>query len=152
MKMDLIDRTELKKRLCNSCDISDDICKNILHATCEKMDIIDKMPTVSYMNWISVNKKLPEDTCNGEIYLVTYKFKRKNGSTGYDVSTAFFTNNLHELDKYDFPDESHNRPGWYDYDSEAGFYEIDTDPSKTCGRKVIAWMPLPEPYHEEEEE
>jgi hypothetical protein len=44
-----------------------------------------------------------------------------------------FTSNLSKVDKYDF--EGKNRPGWYKYSSEWGYYE-ETG--------VTHWMPLPE--------
>ena len=43
--------------------------------------------------------------------------------------------NLRGIDEYDFIDK--NRCGWYEYDSEWGYYEIDN---------IVGWMELPEPY------
>lgn len=43
-----------------------------------------------------------------------------------------YTTSLASVDAYDFSDE--DRPGWYDYDGETGYYEVDS---------VTHWMPLP---------
>jgi hypothetical protein len=42
---------------------------------------------------------------------------------------------LHEVDEYDFPK---HEAGWYNYDSEYGYYKIEN--------VIVAYMPLPEPY------
>jgi hypothetical protein len=76
--------------------------------------------------WISVKDSLPNE--NG-LYLC---FCKGYGNHHYyDVVT--FANCLEKVDKYDF--EGRNRCGWYNYDSEYGYYEQD----------VTHWMPLPEP-------
>lgn len=80
--------------------------------------------------WISVEEKLPEE--EGQ-YIVTTKF-------GIKISS--FSNNLYKLDKYDFADyKGKQRKGFYNYDSEYGYFEQD----------ILAWMPTPEPYREDEE-
>lgn len=85
--------------------------------------------------WIPVWERLPEER---GVYLVTQKaifpghvFRRIVG----------YAPNLHDVDEYDFADKK--RPGWYEYDSEWGYRELDD---------VIAWMPLPEPYKAESED
>lgn len=50
----------------------------------------------------------------------------------YYRSIASFTHNLEEVDDYDF--RGKNRAGWYDYDSEYGYYELE---------RVAYWMLLP---------
>ncbi len=50
----------------------------------------------------------------------------------YHIQISNFAKNLYEVDKYDFPNDK--RSGWYKYDSEYGYYEIDN---------VIAWTELP---------
>lgn len=65
---------------------------------------------------------------------------RKNGaylvvtksSSGTHISISNFAKNLYKIDKYDFYDAK--KSGWYKYDSEYGYYEIDN---------VIAWTELP---------
>ena len=59
-------------------------------------------------------------------YLVT--------TDGNYVAIKSFAKNLRKIDKYDFDKAE---PGWYDYDSDFGYYKY---------HKVIAWMELPEPY------
>lgn len=78
------------------------------------------------MEWISVKDRLPNE--NG-IYLVVKQWNLRR-----TVSTCDFTLNLHELDDWAFPDEK--RPGWYNYDSDEGFYEV---------KNVTHWAKLPEP-------
>lgn len=55
------------------------------------------------------------------------------------VALAAFTDNLHKLDPYDFADKKYNRPGFFNYDSEWGYYEVTN---------VTAWMPIPEPWED----
>ena len=50
------------------------------------------------------------------------------------VAIASYATDLHKVDEYDFPK---HEAGWYNYDSEYGYYELDD---------VVAWMPSPEPY------
>lgn len=81
--------------------------------------------------WIPVSERLPEDG----IYLVTVE-----RTTGVQrIETKSFAKDLHRVDDFDFPE---HKCGWYDYDSEYGYWE-DTN--------VIAWMSLPEPYKAESE-
>lgn len=81
--------------------------------------------------WIPCNERQPEE--DGE-YLVTLRWDNyPNG-----VETLHFTNDLSSVDRVGYAGEK--RPGWYEYDSDYGCYEIDN---------VIAWMPRPEPYKED---
>lgn len=52
-----------------------------------------------------------------------------------------YTLSLASVDAYDFSYE--NRPGWYGYDGEWGYYEIED---------VTHWMPLPDPPNSAKEE
>jgi hypothetical protein len=79
--------------------------------------------------WIPVSEPPKK---NGK-YLVTLRF-----ITHDTVETAKYSNNMHEVDALDFPE---NKAGWYNYDSEYGYYEQDS---------IIAWMPLPKPYEPQE--
>jgi len=81
--------------------------------------------------WIPVSEKLPQ---NGT-YLVTVR--SMVGVPRIDIRS--FAKDLNKVDEFDFPK---HKCGWYDYDSEYGYWE-DTE--------VIAWMPLPEPYKVEQE-
>lgn len=76
--------------------------------------------------WISVNDRLPEK--KGK-----YLCYQESIYEGF-IRVCSFALNLEQVDEYDFHGEK--RCGWYDYDSEYGYYE-HTD--------VIYWMPLPEP-------
>jgi len=81
--------------------------------------------------WIPCNERQPEE--DGE-YLVTLRWSDYPNS----VETLYFTNDLSSVDGVGYAGEK--RPGWYEYDSDYGCYEIDN---------VIAWMPRPEPYKED---
>lgn len=86
--------------------------------------LIEEAPTVG--GWISVTNRLPGV---GGRYLVYNVF--------YGNALAFvagFSTCLEDVDDYDFDGEK--RPGWFNYDDEYGFYEIDG---------ITHWMPLPEP-------
>lgn len=81
--------------------------------------------------WIPCNERQPEE--DGE-YFVTLRWSDYPNS----VDTLHFTNDLSSVDRVGYAGEK--RPGWYEYDSDYGCYEIDN---------VIAWMPRPEPYKED---
>lgn len=83
--------------------------------------------------WIPVSERLPEDGT----YLVT--LERFYGGEPI-INIRSFAKDLNKVDKFDFPK---HKCGWYDYDSEYGYWE-DTE--------VIAWMPLPKPYEPQESE
>ena len=99
------------------------------------MFFVERMPSVSMEKtgrWIPVSEKLPEDG----IYLVTAE--RTTGKPRVGIKS--YAKDLNRVDDFDFPK---HKCGWYDYDSEYGYWE-DTD--------VIAWMPLPQPYEPQESE
>ncbi len=82
-------------------------------------------------DWISVKDRLPEKK---DSYLVVEdlfgdKIEKICG----------FTKNLSDVSFVDF--DGNTNPGWYDYDSEYGYFEV---------QNVTHWMPLPEPPKEEE--
>lgn len=83
------------------------------------------------MEWILCKDELPKN--NRVKYLITRKMFLYPDNT---VEIAYFSNNLKEVDEYDF-DEA--RAGFYSYD-EGGYYEI---------KNVVAWMECPYPYKEE---
>lgn len=57
-----------------------------------------------------------------------------------EVDIANYTDNLYKVDGYDFEDKK--RAGWYEYDSEYGYFELNN---------VKAWQELPSNYKESEE-
>lgn len=57
-----------------------------------------------------------------------------------EVDIADYTDNLYKVDGYDFKDKK--RAGWYEYDSEYGYFELDN---------VKAWQELPSDYKESED-
>ena len=71
--------------------------------------------------WVSVKDKLPKKNNDYLCVLNTHT-----------ISVCSFAHNLKKVDKYDFDAK---KSGWYDYDSEWGYYEITN---------VTHWMPLPE--------
>ncbi len=96
----------------------------------EAIDIAIK--AIEQTTWIPVSERLPEDGT----YLVTVE--GIDGEPRIDIRS--FANDLNKVDEFDFPK---HKCGWYDYDSEYGFWE-DT--------RVTAWMPLPKPYEPQESE
>ena len=85
--------------------------------------------------WIPVSERLPEKKGT---YLVTQKAIFPDHIIRRIVGYA---PNLHDVDEYNF--KGKKCPGWYDYDIEWGYRELDD---------VIAWMPLVEPYKAESED
>lgn len=75
---------------------------------------------------------------NGQ-YLVTVRYYI-NDVVYNKIQLVKYANNLSKVDKYDF--DFNTNPGWYDYDSEYGYYPVGN---------VVAWMELPEAYKEGEE-
>ena len=95
----------------------------------EALEIAIELLSTNKSEWISVSERLPED---GD-YLVT--IESIDGTLRINMRS--FAKDLNKVDKFDF---SKHKSGWYDYDTEYGYWE-DT--------RVIAWMPLPEPYKAE---
>lgn len=87
--------------------------------------------------WTPVERELPKAK-DGE-YLVT---RRDAIGRPTIVTKRSYAKNLYRVDEFDFHDKK-GASGWYDYDSEYGYY-IDTN--------VVAWMPLPKPYDSQESE
>ena len=77
------------------------------------------------MKWNKCSKSLPPE--DGQYLIVQNLF-----DVTQMIKTCYFTDDLHEMDELDFPDEQ--RPGFYDYDSEYGHYECTN---------VTHWMELP---------
>lgn len=87
------------------------------------LEDIKNAPTVG--GWISVKNRLPGEDGSYLVYCTSY------------CNVADFSICLENVDDYDF--EGKNRPGWFNYDGEYGYYEITG---------VTHWMPLPEPPKE----
>lgn len=80
--------------------------------------------------WTSVKERLPDK--NG-LYLCCYDA----GGGHWYITIRSFTNNLEEVSNHDF--YKINRPGWYDFDFEYGYFER---------KNIEYWMKLPEPPKE----
>lgn len=99
----------------------------------EAMDM--GIEAIKNQTWISVKDRLPEEGS----YLVTRKYICRDETY---IDLLEFSNDLYKLDKYDFQQyKGKQKKGFYEFNSEFGFYEID---------EVIAWMPLPKPYIQSE--
>lgn len=77
------------------------------------------------MEWTQTSHKLPR--ISGRYLVIRLIFKHLS------VDTMYFASDLSDLDQYSF--KYKKRPGFYDFDSEYGYYEVD---------KVIAWGEIPE--------
>ena len=75
--------------------------------------------------WYNAKTEPPKE--NGK-YLCVTQFSMHQS---YDIYG--WANRLRDVDKHDF--KGIKRGGWYSYDGEYGFYEVD---------RVTHWMPLPE--------
>jgi hypothetical protein len=122
---------ELVKRLRDISNSDSNIKSNYIGLT--MIQATDAIEELSKPKWIPVTDRLPNE--RGGRLLVCLKL-----STGeLWQSICRYANNLHDVDKYDFPNE--NRQGFYCYDNEWGEYtEIEN---------VTHWMPLPPPPKEE---
>ena len=79
--------------------------------------------------WISVEDRLPED---GK-YLCCFS----SLGLGWCIDVLSYASDLNSVDDWEFYNEHHG--GFYDLDSEYGYYEISG---------VAYWRPLPEPPEE----
>ena len=77
-------------------------------------------------DWVKCSEKLPDQ--NGEYLVVKSIFGMFN-----KIDLCMFALNLYEVDEFEF--QYDKRPGWYDCDSETGYYEW-TD--------ITHWAELPE--------
>lgn len=103
------------------------LCEKCIHYDVCKDEYKDKLRCSDFKNkanfeWTSVKDKLPKE--NGD-YLCCCEDKY--------ICIYSFAKNLSKIDKYDF--HGKRKSGWYDYDSDWGYYEISS---------VTHWMPLPE--------
>lgn len=109
---------------------------------------LDNVPTVTdSCQWTPVTEKLPVLTDDEDNeFLVTIKMTRSTREPMYYVIIASYSENLLSLDEFDFPGE--DRPGWYGYDPEEGFFDIEHNIGN-FKREVVAWAPVPKPYGKE---
>ena len=109
-------------------------CEEKLVRKISKSDLVNALsqyfnPKTNFDKWTPVSDPPKED----DRYLVTLH----DIHFGNAIGILRYSHNLHELDKYDFPNEE--RAGWCTYDNEWGYIEYNN---------VIAWMSLPKPYKE----
>ena len=87
------------------------------------LEDIANAPTV--YRWVSVKDRLPSDDGRYLVCNISY--------CNASAFVASFSTCLENVGEYDFDGEK--RPGWFSYDDEYGYYEIDG---------VTHWIPLPE--------
>lgn len=93
-----------------------------VRSDCGVERLADEICAIGLTNWVPVSEGLPVDCVE---CLVTTK-----DVTGYSfVKTCFYG-------------EAEDINGFYDYDPDYGFWEVDN---------VVAWMPLSAPYKGEED-
>ena len=93
----------------------------------EKYEEVDFAPMKDQPKWIPVKEKLPKR--NGDYLVIS------DSPICRRILIASFAKNLDKVDKWAFPFRGENRPGWYDYSCDWGYFEHDN---------VTHWMPLPE--------
>ena len=123
----LIDADEMIKGICFIIEDSKELLTSsvVRKAMLELVDRIKTVDAPTVDGWISVKDRLPGV---GGCYLVCNAFCGNGLAFVADFSTC-----LENVDEYNF--EGEKRPGWFKYDDEYGFYEIDG---------ITHWMPLPE--------
>lgn len=80
------------------------------------------------MQWFNARTNPPTE--EGKYLCITRFDEFKTVPPFYNVYD--YSLNLESVDEFDFNGEK--RPGWYDYDGEWGYWEIE---------RVNYWMPLP---------
>lgn len=105
--------------------IIEDINKD--HPECG-LPIVEPPPIIT--NWIPVSERYPTEEGR---YLLVKESKYGGITSQRYIIVGAFTPSLEELSEWDF--EGLDRPGFCDYNSECGFYELSN---------ITHWMPLPE--------
>lgn len=117
-----IDKQAAIEACCSGCNPA--VCSH----DCDEVAAIRSIPAadVRPVKWKSVREYTPEPG--------RYLTCRKSMTTppSYYCSILSYTDNLESIDEYDF--EGERIPGWFEYDSEYGYYSCDN----------VEWfMPLP---------
>ena len=95
----------------------------------------NKVIAKNKLKWIPVTERLPEDR---QRVLAIEPLLTKPKTTYYRI--VYFSDNLESVDSLEF--DGKNRCGFYYYDSDYGFCEVDG---------ITHWMPLPQPPESEGE-
>lgn len=85
------------------------------------------------MIWHNAKTDFPEDTIKKYLVLIPYTIGRSPHIPKYYYRILDYAKDLYEVDDWDFNDKK-GKPGWYDYDSEWGYSEIEN---------VAFWAELP---------
>lgn len=109
--------------------LKDIIDGEIIHSQVRKDVGIWAIRALEQTRWIPVSERLPDENGRYIVFMNTKVFS---------IRILHFAKNLNEI-SLDFKSK---KAGWYDYDSEYGFFERT---------EVEAWMPLPQPYKVEKE-
>lgn len=125
---DYISREAAQKVLCDAC--GNTACPRGLIPRCSFYEKMQSIPAadVRPVRWIPVTERLPGE--DGDYLTLSESYVGGEPLT----RVLSYSENLESVSKIFF--EGVNRNGWYDYDGDVGFYEIET---------VTYWMPLPEP-------
>ena len=100
-----------------------------IKAMCGECDAWNQYKNYPQPGWIPVTERLPDKEGS---YLCTVQ--------GYVGKATYLRIADFHPDIYVEYDIEEHKPGFIDYDSEYGFYEVT---------KVLAWMPLPKPWEGE---
>lgn len=113
----------------------------------------DAIEELSKPRWIPVTERLPE--CEQEVFICT---AGKNSSLGFIVTTAFYEDGTMRQNDSAWCWEDIDYAGW-DEEEDCGIipegwweyrhFNPDDEYNNPVDRKVVAWMPLPEPPKEE---
>ena len=129
-------REEAYKRLEHELELSDydiyDTDEAIMDAKNYDEALKVALQALKQTQWIPISEKPRK---NGA-YLCSARFN----DNYIGICIADYADDLYKVDNFDFHDKK-GISGWYDYDSEYGYYEMES---------VIAWMPLPKQYEPQE--
>lgn len=107
--------------------------------------------------WIPCSERLPEDRVDVLVcyrywqqYAKRYVYTIVNGwyAHKYSVKENVFSEWEQDCDYKEDEDEYYIQEGWYEFTTQGN---SDLMSWYICGAEVIAWMPLPEPYKEGEQ-